>query len=144
MRGSMPNADKVIEQITKLTGQPVPFEKNIERLRDQASFEHGGIGRSQLNEILLTLGYDRIKKPFFTYLFGESLQISNYNQFVHGIEKFRKEAILLYGNVKFAFKKLSNLEQKDLDHELAALNKPSPSEFISRHRGSAPLLRTPD
>ena len=54
----MPLGPDFINQIEKLTGQNVPFEGKKDVISSIDPFSKGGIGYSQLNEILLTLGYD--------------------------------------------------------------------------------------
>lgn len=55
--------EETINLLVKLTGQPIPFTANIQKLEAHNLFK-GGIGYSQLNELLLTLGYDRVTQGF--------------------------------------------------------------------------------
>ncbi|MGA2318832.1 MAG: hypothetical protein ABSG71_20990 [Thermodesulfobacteriota bacterium] len=131
----MVTMDMIVSLIEKLTGQQVPFLQNIEKLKAHDPFAHGGIGYNQFNEILLTLGYDRVTVAFFRYLFdresGES-KIISYEEFQEGIQKFRKLAMLLFGNIKYAFKTLSGFDQIDLDHALEKVSPISSQAFESR------------
>jgi hypothetical protein len=117
----MNNLEEVFQLVEDLTGQPMPFSQNRSKFVDELPFADGGIGYSQLNELLLTLGYDRIQLPFFQYLFGKESTVCSIDQFTEGIRKFQKHAIFLYGNVKFAFKKLSSLNGKMLKQIIQTL-----------------------
>ncbi len=72
------------------------------------------IGYSQFNEVLLLLGFDRVSPDFFQYLvngateYEEGSAIKTMNDFQQGVERFLTLALLWYGNIKFAFKTLSN------------------------------------
>lgn len=73
----------------------------------------GGLGYSQLNELLLLLGFDRVGKSFFQYLvdgttaYAPGKYITSLDRLNEGVERFRKVALLVHGNVKYAFKHLS-------------------------------------
>jgi hypothetical protein len=104
---------KMIELFEQLTGQPVPFKKRTSVVaRD--FFSKGPLGCSQFNEIMLVLGYDRVSQDFFEYFFGEA--IASRRQLEEGVEKFRKLAMLKFGNFKFAFKRIS-VEQREMIEE---------------------------
>ncbi|MEE8451657.1 MAG: hypothetical protein V3R99_07065, partial [Thermoguttaceae bacterium] len=96
------------------------------------------LGYSQLNELLLLFGFDRITSAFFRFLLdGETdyergLAFSSADQLRAGIDRFRELAILLYGNVKFAFKSLST-DDALLSGALHSLLPISQEEFTSRH-----------
>lgn len=117
----MATIHEIIDWIEKLTGQKVPFSSNIEKLHEHDPFINGGIELSQFNELLLTLGYDRINENFFTFLFGENRVVKSFSELTAGIDKFRKVAMLLYGNIKFAFKKFSQISKDDLGKILKQL-----------------------
>jgi hypothetical protein len=104
---------EIFSSLEQFTGQRIPFKENKGLLTEHEPFSSGGIGHSQLNELLLTLGYDRVSTPFFEYCFGAG-SVDSYESFQKGVEKFRTHAILLYGNVKFAFKTLSPLDEMQL------------------------------
>lgn len=105
--------------IINLTGQEIPFPENMYRL-DLARIFSEPVGYSQLNEILLTLGYDRISEDFFQFLIDGQLyydskkpsKIDSREAFLNGVERFRKVALFKFGNIKYAFKRLSS----DSDH----------------------------
>ena len=114
----MKTMEKVFVSIEDLTGQSIPFQDNKSKFLDHEPFNSAGIGHSQLNELLLTLGYDRMELGFFRYLFGRRSTVNSYADFAEGIIKFRKHAMLMYGNVKFGFKKLSSLNEYELRNTL--------------------------
>ena len=63
----MDTALQVISWLEKLTGQKVvPLPDKKQDLFPREIFSAGGIGYSQFNEMLLSLGYDRISRDFFT------------------------------------------------------------------------------
>lgn len=63
--------DTVRAILTDLTGQVPPFSADHESAVSQLLGE-SGLGYSQLNELLLAYGYDRVSDPFFDYLLGVS------------------------------------------------------------------------
>src|SRR5262249_44249231 len=97
-----------------------------------------GIGHGQFNELLLTLGYDRVSHAFFQYLVDETTDyqsgaaIRSLDHLSASIDRFRKLGMLLYGNVKFAFKTLSS-DRDDLLDALDALAKRDEQSFKDRH-----------
>ncbi|MCH9012338.1 MAG: hypothetical protein IIA68_04640 [Proteobacteria bacterium] len=127
----------MIEWIERLTGQPVAFEEAKRKLPSEHPFRSGGIGYSQFNELLLTLGYDRVTDGFFRYVFGNERSINNFRNFRSGIETFRKKAILEYGNFKYAFKTLSGCTFDEICKVFADLEPIPADSFEKRH---SPLL----
>lgn len=105
------NPRRILEE---LTGQKIPFDDNLLKLKIGPIFRQR-IGYSQLNEILLYLGYDRISHEFFQFLvngqlnynFNSPTKIDSVVQFKKGVERFQKIALLKFGNIKHAFKLLS-------------------------------------
>ncbi len=87
----------IFEQLIKLTGQTIADneQKLKENLEDNNFFNQGGLGYSQFNELLLTLGYDRVTKDFFKCFFGDEAEIASLENLEQGVEKFRKAAMLL-------------------------------------------------
>lgn len=92
-----------------LTGQRSPTPNAEAAL----SFPSGGLGYSQLNELLLLLGYDRVSQAFFQFLVDGRIEyepgtaLQSVQDLESGVERARKLALLLFGNVKFGFKKLA-------------------------------------
>ncbi len=86
-------------------------------------FENG-IGYSQLNEILILLGYERVSIYFFRFLsncWDEKINpsINSLNELEAGIDSFSEIALLFFGNIRFAFEELSSnddlLQRKIID-----------------------------
>jgi hypothetical protein len=137
-RAALDPMESIVQQIEKMAGQKIPFPKNVEKLKGQDPFTKGGIGYSQFNELLLTLGYDRVSEAFFSYLIERTphffpLSIGSYEELSKGIEKFRKLSLLLYGNVKFGFKTLSQLDEAALEKILKITQSIKPEIYTSRH-----------
>ncbi len=105
---------KLVDLMKRLTGQKVPFKNAVKKL---PSFKSDNIVHyNQFNELLLMLGYDRITKHFFEKFFGvDEVTIGSLEK---SIMDFQKKAMLLYGNVKFGFKKLSSMKEKELTEKL--------------------------
>jgi hypothetical protein len=132
----MSSIQPIVPLIEKLTGQTVPraFGHYIDKVEGRDLFSNDGVGHSQLNELLLTLGFDRVTPDFFAYLFDREPKILSYEQLEVGIAKFRKHAMLLYGNVKFGFKTLSALDVVGLDKTLRPLMPIDREHFLCRAR----------
>jgi hypothetical protein len=128
--------------IEQLTGQPVPFVGRFSTLKVLIGPGEQGLGYSQLNELLLLAGLDRVTHGFFAYLRSGSPEyepgsaFESLQQLEDGVARFRKAALLAYGNVKFAFKSLSR-DETTLRDELEGWQALDPATFERRH---APLL----
>ena len=104
----------------------------------------GGLGHSQFNELLLLLGYDRVCGDFFQFVadgttpYRPGSSIRSMAQLEEGIDRFRKLALLFFGNVKFAFKRLgANAAEVEL---WAGAAEPVEEEgFKKRHAPIQPL-----
>jgi hypothetical protein len=73
----------------------------------------GGIGRRQINDLLLLLGQNRIGAGFFETFFAAKTCALSEPQLKTGLRVFRMWALLCYGNFRHAFQKWRKLE-KDL------------------------------
>jgi len=82
--------DNVIKLLIKLTGQPLShnYQETKKRLENCDPFEPSGLGYSQFNELLLTLGYDRVTKDFFKWVFGDEAVIASFENLEQGVDKF--------------------------------------------------------
>jgi hypothetical protein len=137
------NRDQIKSLLEKLAGQEAPLDcapPDIEILGG----DYAALGYSQLNELLLLFGFDRITHSFFQYLLDGTTEYQPGKAFessenlVSGVNRFREKAVLFYGNVKFAFKSLSR-DTEALENALAN-DVPIPeSEFTSRHCPIFPL-----
>ncbi|HEX3130721.1 MAG TPA: hypothetical protein VH394_25520 [Thermoanaerobaculia bacterium] len=98
--------------------------------------------------MLLLLGYDRITLGFFHYLVDDSLEyrtgsaFNSLEQLQVGTERFRKLALLHFGNVKFAFKNLSQSPEM-LQYYWLETQPRDEAELISRHDPVQPLIPIP-
>ncbi len=132
-------AEDLLSVIEDLTGEEAPLKNEAVLTSLDSIFSSGsGLGWSQLNEILLLLGYDRVEKFFFQYLVNGELEyepvsgIGNATQFREGVDRFRKLAIVSFGNVKYAFKRCSQ-EAEFFWETLAARDVVPPEYFKTRH-----------
>lgn len=119
---------KLIDLVEQLTGQKVPFKDAVDRL-PLLNVENE-VRYSQFNEILLTLGYDLVTRHFFNKFFNQKkVTIGSLEE---DVENFQKTAILLYGNVKFAFKTLSTINKNELDQEIKKIEEIPIKKFKGR------------
>lgn len=139
----MTKHSQILTLLEKLAGQEAPFGGRVpDEVGCAFAKGDGDLGYSQLNELLLLFGFDRVNQPFFRFLLDRTTEyepgdaFSTFEQLEEGVNEFRKIAILLYGNVKFAFKNLSR-DVELLESALAELEPLSQEEFSSRH---APIL----
>lgn len=129
--------------LESLAGQPAPIDGAPAGLEILGSTD-ARLGYSQLNELLLLFGFDRITHSFFQFLVDGQTEyvpgqaFSSVEQLRDGIDRFRELAVLLYGNVKFAFKTLS----RNAEHLSSALQTTLHIEdeaFLSRHAPIIPI-----
>ncbi|MDZ4818173.1 MAG: hypothetical protein SGJ20_04285 [Planctomycetota bacterium] len=135
--------DTVKDILVDLTGQSPLFENDYEEAV-QKLFDSSGLGYSQLNELLLLLGYDRIEKPFFQCLldktaFYQGGAFTTPAMLRSGVDQFRTFAVLRFGNIRFAFKYLSVLDEEGLDLELSLLDPVELESFSKRHDPVIPI-----
>ncbi len=103
-------SERVMRLLETLTGQNPPLVRGAAAI----SYPAGGLGYSQLNELLLVLGYDRVTRAFFQLLVDGTLDyqpgstLLTIGDLEVGIERARKLSLLFFGNVKFGFKKLAH------------------------------------
>lgn len=129
------NVKRLLEN---LTGQTCPIKSSVPPQVQRLLSSEKGLGYSQLNELLLSFGYDRVSQEFFQYLVDGTVQYSvgegivSFEQIKDGLDRFLRIALLRYGNIKFAFKHLSSdpLELEALLESMAPLEE---SNFSSRH-----------
>jgi hypothetical protein len=140
---------ELISLLEDLTGQRVPLAQTDPNSSFGWLQEWGPrLGYSQFNEVLLLLGYDRVTASFFQYLVDGSTdytpgaEIKSLSQLREGVERFQKLALLLFGNVKFAFKKLSR-EPQDLVYCLSLQEPRDESSFEARHDAVRPIEKIP-
>ncbi len=136
-------ADTLSKILVDLTGQAIPLAREWESAAMRL-LNGAGLGYSQLNELLLLLGYDRVSHRFFQFLADEdtcrpgNTAFKTLEQLRLGVDRFRKVAILRFGNVKFGFKYFS-APSTDLEAELALISPVDTSEFAQRHDPLLPI-----
>lgn len=97
------------------------------------------LGHSQFNELLLAFGYDKISESFFQLIVDGTIDykrkpISSFDHFEDGVVNFQTLSLLLFGNVKFAFKRLSKKRSVFLlRHYHAQLSPIDKNQFANRH-----------
>lgn len=136
------------ELMHDLTGQESPFDADPNE-EVSTLLAGSGIGYSQMNEILLVLGYDRISFSFFQYLVDGTAEyvsgsaITSREKLRAGIDRFRKLAALRYGSVRIAFRYLSNPDFGGLAAETQFLNEIPDQIYTSRHDPLLPVTEIP-
>lgn len=139
----------LITSLEKLTGESLDVPSESSGFLDTEIFtDKEGLGYSQFNEILLLFGIDRITKEFFQflcngkYVFDPSSSIKSIEMLNEGIDAFTELALLFYGNIKFAFKKLS--KDKDVLKNRILLSLPNEeSAFNNRHAPLEEVINIP-
>jgi hypothetical protein len=128
-----------------LTGESAPLQESgaAEAVVELLEHEGRGLGYSQFNELLLLLGYDRVKPEFFQYLVDDGTDrppsaFYSLAQMQTGVDSFQKLALLNFGNVKFAFKNLSQSAEMLRFYWLGT--QPEMAEFTGRHEPVQPLI----
>jgi hypothetical protein len=131
----------IISWVEKLCGQtPQPCEY-IKQIDGHPAFPTIGIGHSQLNELLLSLQLDRMSRDFFTYVFREDV-VKTFDDFTKFVIEFRITAVLKYGNIKFAYKRLSQMSKHQIEDELGR-DDPEKirQQFATRHEPFVAIKR---
>lgn len=78
-----------------------------------------GVTFQQFNELLLVLNQDRVSQAFFKFFFGDEGKPLTFRQLQEGVVKFKGFAIVCFGNFRFAFRRLSKIEDiAELESEL--------------------------
>jgi len=69
-----------------------------------------GVTFQQFNELLLVLNQDRVSRAFFEFFFGNAdLQVP-FARLQEGVVRFKGFAIVCFGNFRFAFRRLSKID----------------------------------
>jgi hypothetical protein len=146
-RGASAELTKIIED---LTGQQIPLGHAIPptALALLSARRSKGLGYSQFNELLVYLGYDRVSHVFFQFIVNQQTEyksgasIKSLKHFRTGVDEFRKVALLFFGNVKFAFKKLSR-DATFLVSHLSRFDRRRERNFRERHVQVMPAEQIP-
>jgi hypothetical protein len=133
----------ICQLLEDLTGETAPLPKQVANACP--SFPVTGLGYSQLNEFLLLLGYDRVTESFFQFLKDGSLDyelgscIGSVEELEAGIERARRLFLLVYGNVKFGFKRMAS-DGAELSYYYYAWTQPADLRMYElRHAPSYPV-----
>jgi hypothetical protein len=145
-RGGDVSAPEHVRQfLEKLVGQPATLPTPLPEMALQALEPGGaGLGYSQLNELLLLLGFDRVTRSFFQFLkdgatdYEDGTAISDLAELEAAVDRFRKLGLLLFGNVKYAFKVMSR-DAEQLADTVARLQPIPPENFAHRHDPIRPI-----
>jgi hypothetical protein len=103
-----------------------------------------GLGYSQLNELLLLLGFDRVTHAFFQFLIDGTTQyqdgaaIASFEQLEAGVSRLRSLGLLMFGNVKYAFEVLSR-DAELLEAYIRRLRPIDAAHFEARHAPITPI-----
>lgn len=130
--------------IERMTGQNIALCENLD-LFENFTKDNVNLGYSQFNELLLSLGYDRVNKSFFQFLsdgtadFKEHTAISNIEQFCSQVNRAIEYFLRLYGNIKFGYKRLSSVSNEEEFKFWYESFQPYPEEYYRlRHE---PLIK---
>ena len=135
------HAVELARLLEALTGQRAPLPEGVQLL---GRFPSSGLGYSQLNELLLLLGYDRITHAFFQFVVDDTLEyipgcaIRTLADFQTGVERARRLSLLFFGNVKFGFKKLAR-DADELAFYHASTRPLDPETLKQRHNPIHPI-----
>jgi hypothetical protein len=77
----------------------------------------------QFNDILLLCNQRPIGEAFFRFFFRPTAGHVNFDQIKQAIANFEGYALLLFGNVRFAYRKLYELDAKALETEIGHLSR---------------------
>ena len=130
-----PKKPEFVKWIERFCGQKVEPADYADVAR--VEFPKKGLGRSQLNELLLSFGLDRVDEAFFRYVF-EKKDIPDIDKFIEKVKKYRVKAVIKYGNFKFSFKHLKNKNMDFICNEFGDLEPRNIDFYRQRH---APLIK---
>lgn len=134
--------------LTQLTGREAPLDSDAPESAEKL-LPDPGIGHSQFNEVLLLLGYDRVSASFFQYLIdGKSTYkpgtgFTGLGKINEGVDRFRKHAMWFFGNIRFAFQRMSNEESSELEQVIISTTCINEREFEARHRPVQDINKIP-
>ncbi len=122
--------DTVAHWIELLCGQS-PTLTSYSRTITQ-SFPATGLGRSQLNELLLAFQLDRVGEGLFEFIFKKE-PIDDFDTFKQRILEFRKLGALRFGNFKYAFKHHREMSLQDIQISFQFPPNDLEAAYRSRH-----------
>lgn len=129
----------LLNQLELLTGQKSNLREVFNKYIETDTFEKGALGVSQMNELLLTAGFDRITEDFFMFLYAEEpteyidgTTIKGIRDLEIKVDRLRKYGALKFGNFKFAFKRWSQMSCEQIEKDLRELRPPRENYFATR------------
>lgn len=143
-------SDDLQRMLEQMTGQELPLQTESDVLQRVAKSISCGqaIGYSQFNELLLSVGYDRVCREFFVFICNAPRRGGNQSQLqdissglalADGIRCFRKLSLVQFGNTKFGFKTLSRDPKKLTLNAEQVMPRAADMEFRARHEALIPL-----
>jgi hypothetical protein len=131
--------EEFLNQAVLLTGTDLKGDNAIdhEALNSILADDSRQIDCSQLNELLLLVHKDRVEGPFFTHFWGNECTIGSIPE---GVSRFRKVAMLLYGNFVFAYRTLSRVKDNATFQERMGEAIRDPEEELVRFMSRRPKL----
>jgi hypothetical protein len=99
-----------------------------------------GLNYEQFNELLLLFDQDRVSRAFFDF-FCSGTTCLKLDELPKAIARFRGYAMLCFGDFRFAYKKLSRLNQQDLFRALGSYSKGTDSILQAFVERPSPALK---
>lgn len=102
----------------KLTERPLPRTKEYREVLDTVVLPRGRLRlyRDDFNKLLLCCDKNIVSQGFFDYFFQRE-PLTSIKEFEEGIDRFRTKAMLVYGNLQFAFRVLREVANSDSLHD---------------------------
>jgi hypothetical protein len=82
--------------------------------------------------LLLALGYDRVSRDFFRYIFGSD-EVRTFQALRKGVDVFRKKSMLMHGNFKYSLKTHHQASLARLRSVFDWFSAADVTEFAGRH-----------
>jgi hypothetical protein len=130
--------------LEQLTGEPLSTAEPLPPDAMGVLTAGAGLGHSQFNELLLLQGYDRICADLFQFLVDGTIPyqtgsaMHSLADLERAVERFRTLALLFFGNVKFAFKRLGSMPA-EVEQWVGAFAPGAVEGFQKRHRPIQPI-----
>lgn len=141
----MPKIADVLDDFKELFGREIEI-MDPEVLKVYVFDQTHPIGHSQMNEILMLIGENRITPSFFQFLvdgnieFDPTSNINDLAQFKAGIMRFRTLALLHFGNIRFAYGFMSQ-DSEDFKLVFNEYKEANEDQFKNRNK---PVLNLQD
>lgn len=137
--------DTFIELVEQLTGTPPKGISDNDRvnLADALANDERTIDVSLLNELLLLANKDRVTPAFFKYFFaagGKESKDCRVAGIGVGVERFRKMAMLCFGNFIYAYRQLSRLPDEEAIRAVFGRDGQDPAILKDRFKARAAAL----